>query len=562
MRIISFLVLLLLPVLVCSQDLKLILIGDSQQREIYGYPTGFSSRQAQEQSKVAIRSSEQELFSKYVHRAVFELEPDANAVIHLGDLLDYSCASEWDVAFDVLPEQYHNKIFLAPGNHDGIFQGNNNYGSLIKFFLRIMKLFKSDYDPGLQGHFGAVCNRGQIPGLKGYENTQFRKKDVFCAYLKTIRNPNLAAYNDLLEFCGVVEDARSQPIKDDEKSHASIDFPDVSLGLTLPLIYNDDFNWAVAAHFPHQQTASWSNGFFVQSFNFGLLDDTKLHFVLLDTTDWQTEPSYDLSDISLDCNADYSRSVRSAKCGNLSEEQIKLVESYLCSVNSNDVVFIAGHYPVKDLSARTYEWLLKTIQENPTKRIMYVSAHTHSGYIVKNQPIRELNLDSLIDNPVTYWTVSYATEQGEICFSQQSLYQKLGCDQLLGEGAVDLYNSIKTYKEKAEPWIFDGGESQWRNRAKDTYRAILDFILLRKLDISCEPKDGNFFDLSAMSTIIQMVSTCQDQLDNEIKNNQDLQVYAACQSIVGSRVFSSEVEPKTYERSFCFPIKAESLSSY
>ena len=95
-----------------AEDFNVILLGDTQQRELFGHPTGFSSKEAQDKSKVAVRSSEQELFAKYLQRVVYNLEPETNAIFHLGDLLDYSCESEWNAAVDVLTKEQLNKTFL------------------------------------------------------------------------------------------------------------------------------------------------------------------------------------------------------------------------------------------------------------------------------------------------------------------------------------------------------------------------------------------------------------------------------------------------------------------
>ncbi len=549
MKAFCFLFFLCLSLLAYSQDLKIVFVGDSQQREIFGSPTGFSSKQAQEHSKVAIRSSEQDLFSKYVQRMVLELESGASTVIHLGDLLDYSCASEWDSALDVLAQEERNKIFLATGNHDGNFQGNNNYGSLVKFLLRIMKIFNPNYDPSLSGHFGAVCNRSQIPAMAGYENTQFRKKDVFCAYLRTLRGFEMSGDEGLLRFCEVVENARSQPLDSKEALYAKLHFPSENADLTVPMVYHDDFAWSFVAHFPELQTASWTSGFFVQSLSFSLSENSKLHFVLLDATDWQAEPSFGLGDINLNCNASTSRSVMSTKCGNVSEKQRGIVGNYLDSLDPNDIVILVGHYPVKELGKETYDWVLTNVGSDFEKKRMYVSAHTHSGYVT-NEPVKELNLDSLIDNPPTYWTMVQNSQSHSVCFYQHNIYDKLNCKQVVGEGEANLRTVIQHYKHQSAPWFFDGGESQWRVRAEDAFRAINDFISKKNLDIACEAKESEFFRESSMQDIIQTVSLCQDQLDDAIKHNRSLQVYAACQSIVGSEVFQESCSKETAKK-FC-----------
>lgn len=521
-----------------AEDLKIIFIGDTQQRELFGYPTGFSSRQAQDLSQVAIRSSEQELFAKYVQKSVYDLEPDSTAVIHLGDLLDYSCESEWNSATSVLTQEQLTKTFLTPGNHDGIFQGNNHYGFWVKAWLKLMKLSNQTYDPGLQGHFSAVCD-SRLKVREKYENPEFRKKDVFCSYLNSFKEAYISERADLKNACGIVEKARHNILTNNDVSQLkslSQDIVSHNESESQSLKKNIT-KWSLYSSFPESATAEWTKGFFTQKIVFPLSDINNLHLILLDTSDWAETPKYN----DIKCNNHNHVNLKNSKCGVVSKKQQNYVNRYIDSLSNNDIVILSGHYPLKDLNYETEDWL-NSLSSSKSKKVMYLSAHTHNGYVTLNadKSPKEINIDSLIDFPSSYWSLK--TKNGQVCMQPNEIWEKLDCGRVLESEFSSLKIAIENYNLNTKKWHSDAGEAQWRYRAKDSYRALRAFAKSKDLGISCEEMKEGFFENSStsMPKVAEIVTNCQKQIDAVISNNKELQTYGACQALVGSAIFANK----------------------
>lgn len=159
-----------IPAAEVEAEATLYLMGDNQERELFGQESTYSEIIAHKLSSVAIRSIEQDLFSKFlVQYAVDEITTAVQVgtqpptILHLGDLLDYSCASEFEKV-SRQPWASYPQLFIAPGNHDVIFQGNASYLSdLGEALLRLKKIVNPAIDPTLAGHHNAVCRTQNRP---------------------------------------------------------------------------------------------------------------------------------------------------------------------------------------------------------------------------------------------------------------------------------------------------------------------------------------------------------------------------------------------------------------
>ena len=550
---IIFFITLVLALPLSAQELHITIISDSQQREILGSTTGFSAKQAQIVSHVAVRSSEQELFGKYVQRAVFDLEENSAAIVHLGDFLDYSCESEWNAATNALTNEQLRKLLLLPGNHDGLFQGNSEYGFFVKLGLTIRKIFNKGYDPSLQAHFRAICNSRHIcDDSHLYANYEFRKRDLLCAYLKESKNELLNNNPRLSTACEFVENARNGAVM--ESIDPIINYANFN---TLQA-FEPNYDWNMSVKLLSSQTANWIAGYFIQAIKFKLSNNT-LHLIMLDTNDWAQSPSFSTN-----------TSETSSYYGVILESQQKAVEDYLKSIPPSDKIIFAGHYPFKLLEPNSANWLGKLITESSSQR-MYISGHTHYGYIdtkdeehsshkvtenkrnsLVDQPsnvyykFSEINADSLIDWPSSYWSMTYDNDKNTACFSNQNLWEKLSCESTLASNSEAITKDIKYYKDHIKADTFDQGEKQWLWRAEDAYRAMKSFIQVNKLDkgeqkIECETLNFNLpqndFEKS-QKLIAEKLQECQIKLDDSLMLDTKLRNYAACESILGSKVFN------------------------
>ena len=89
-----------------------------------------------------------------------------------------------------------------------------------------------------------------------------------------------------------------------------------------------------------------------------------------------------------------------------------------------------------------------------------------------------------------------------------------------------------------------------------------DFIKLKTPNsVNCEDKKESFFSKGGREDIAQVVISCEKQVDLFISKNEDLQKYASCESMLGSRVFFDK-KKKLGSRVFFGQKKNNEVRSY
>ncbi|HEY0974611.1 MAG TPA: metallophosphoesterase family protein [Solimonas sp.] len=502
--------------------LDITIVADNQEKELFGHNTGFSAKEAQDETKVALRSSEQELFSKYVLRAALQDMPTAALAIHLGDLLDYSCATEWKrVASSLFSAPEGVPVLMAPGNHDGLFQGNVHYGAAVRNVLLFRSFWepKAGIDPGLEGHANAVCDP-EWGGVRRYQ-AKFRKRDLVCAYL--LRNPALAGDAAALRAtCEGVERGRTAKISLAEAARLRFSHdraqPDVH-GRALHVSFYDD------------RATEWSRGHLLQIQRLPL-DETRTRFVsviLLDTADWQTAPHFVLADRLWPC-----RSANNTDCGFIGNAQRLAVDAYLDGPGREDFIVLAGHYPLHRgaMHADTREWL-KARLARPNVLSRFVSAHTHDAFSDDSNA----NVDSLADHPVSYRVLSLRLDGDQVRahLAERDLGQTLRCDEVLELERDAVIKSVAAFVGNAHTGNGYGRE-QWLHRARDAERAMREMAAhISPGQALCAMADGPLSHRSDRAKIAARLTSCQAALDELIEADPEHQKRAACHAIVGAK---------------------------
>lgn len=503
---------------------RILVIADNQERELFGQFTGLSAKLADDLTKVAIRSSEQELFARFVMAAVQDREAERDGgpkvAIHLGDLLDYSCRSEWARASRALfgeEASSRRNVFLLPGNHDGIFQGNRHYWGL-SAVLSMMKLFVSDrYDPKLDGHWNAVC---RLPDDKETFLAASYKKHFFCAYGPRILAPDAWASAGLETACNITADGRTRGINTAEGMQTSIDVG-VAADETVRFRDPSDIQGRIAVTFG-PQTRRWSKGFFVQDLviPMGPAAKRQAHVIMLDSTDWSDVPTFKL--VGRKNNSAY---------GAISIQQRGVVERWIAST-PDEPYLLATHYPLASYERTAQRWLDGLLSGQGHQNVIPVllSAHTHHGSIrLKEGQMHEINMDSLIDAPVGYRNVVLSSDGTSVrlCTSLVDPYQSLGCDASLGAERPKIENAAGIY--------FVGrvrdNKRQWAYRATDALRAMNAFARDNKLP-ECQQVTFKFFRDTARA-----LGDCEARIEASIWHDSRLVRKAACTSIVAARSF-------------------------
>lgn len=519
----------MVPAFAAEAPISITFIADSQQRDLFGGSTGFSGRFAQDSSQVAVRSSEQELFAKYVMRAVIEREREADLVVHLGDFLDYSCESEWVDASSALTAEQWARTALVAGNHDGLFQGNDTYGGFVKGVLQLRKLFNNRYDPTLEGHFNAVCAHEAL-NAKKRRSFNFRKRDVFCSRVALMTAPRFAVPVEVNRACGYVEFARSNRV--DGRPDARVDLPLQHVGNWRS--GSTDVAYKLEAWFPEASVATWGRGYFLQVFELSpanrIGDGPAIVAVLLDTSDWQSRPGFKgQGECDKPGNTD---------CGSVSKKQRDAVAAFLATVPAGTTVLLGGHYPLKAMEGATAEWL-RRIVSGRAPHAAYFSAHTHFGDVYPIQAVAqgkaawEFNVDSLIDWPITYWNLMKPAEGGAACLSVHHPWKELGCDAALEDARYLVERAAKLYSAGIREG-FDQGEAQWRWRARDADRAMLAFAQVNGISVKCVKPN---FDKDGLVAISRALRSCMKQVDDAVVADPKLVRLAACTSLAGAAAF-------------------------
>lgn len=444
---------------------QLFLIADNQERELFGEESFYSQYLPHRVSKVAIRSVEQDLFAKFVTQEAFGViakrdGPAAKSpVLHLGDLLDYGCQSELH-KLSVMPWLAYEHLYIAPGNHDTIFQGNASYGGGFGFlYLLGKKLFNPSIDPTLDGHHNAVCARRTTQWwLPVWEQAtqenapaeivELAKRPRYAGLTSRRKYPNVREWpqNFRCDYMrmkkkSVVEDASVETYCDDVRYFGffKVDFEkvkEVGLPSTQLLPRQEDKYGLHISASSGRSLYSWNVGHLAQRIEVPLVAEGgagakgSIGVVLLDTTDWIGKPSW----------APWRKGSDSDR-GFVRDEQKDAVIAWLKAWSSTTSkvkgVVIAGHYPLSALEDDTIEWMVSLQKRFPFVLPVYLSAHTHVGYEAElamkdgSARIAEINVGSIIDAPVHIrdLSIEWHEEASEIHIRSTAieLDKELGC---------------------------------------------------------------------------------------------------------------------------------------
>lgn len=403
-------------------------MGDNQERELFGQESTYSEIIAHKISSVAIRSIEQDLFSKFlVQYAVDEITTAVQVgtqpptILHLGDLLDYSCASEFEKV-SRQPWASYPQLFIAPGNHDVIFQGNASYLSdLGEALLRLKKIVNPAIDPTLAGHHNAVCrtqNRPiayippevlamkQLPRYaeidhspRQYPGVRELPQRFRCDYLKLKARGGVGS-KEVEDYCSDVLFYSYYKVKNASQGLPPTEFP---------LAGRPDHWVGIKGG---ESLHDWARGYLIQRISVpveGTPAGGRIVVILLDTTDWSSTPTWAAWKTQDD-----------ASKGELSKGQRDVVDRWIAEAAGQPevrAVLLAGHYPLKAMSRASQEWLLIALQAQNVAPV-YLSAHTHAGHEDLIETTKgtvsaaEINVGSLVDAPLHYRSLSLRFHRG------------------------------------------------------------------------------------------------------------------------------------------------------
>lgn len=349
-----------------------ILLGDTQEHEATGFPLHDNDGAVDAYVEVAQRPPEQPLFGRRILEWVLVSHPD-EPTVHLGDVLDMSCASELHrmSAFIAAAKQ---EGAVLPGNHDGLMFG----------------IFNHMLDGNAPGYAGQAWQRGCLRGATASESaastsprdTVVTKRDFIAAYLT-----QLAA-----------------------GQHNSV------VGLAVPPATGD-------------ARTSWTNprrGAFLEAIEAQLLDERAYaNSFIAQKLRLPAAPgaSRRVVMIGLDTNQvsaivgslDTIRGISPGDIGHVRSDQLGAIEAWLEEARrAKDIVVFAGHHNWNRLSFASQARIAR-VMSTLDQPLVYISAHTHRGFWATHQlgprSLLELNVSSLSDWPIAYRRVTFALDE-------------------------------------------------------------------------------------------------------------------------------------------------------
>jgi len=386
-----------------------ILVGDTQEHEIMGLPASLKGGFFDRQVEVTIRPPQQALFGRMVLADLIQNAGD-RPIIHLGDLLDLSCRSELARMDKVLALAGENWV-LAPGNHDGLAMGILNFSSDTEKIG--YGSWAWDYECRVPSADGTIT---RTDGPQGYLASSdvilhwyLNKKRILSDQDAAIKVPGKIAPFDPRSLAKKQGRVLSDAEVEQERCAA---LPGVRVHWTQPESPGPHVNIeAVEARIEH-----WSRCYGTLPTRSFLLQKValpmeqaarafKVSMILLDTT--QTDRRFDGIGLGLfgDTGLADFVSTNPGEVGYLMDDQLQALREMIRKQGENEILIFGGHHPWEKLSPGSRKKLAEVLKEtrNP---LVYISAHTHTGYWKDHQlgdrPLLELNVSSLADWPVAF----------------------------------------------------------------------------------------------------------------------------------------------------------------
>jgi len=384
-----------------------LLVADNQLNNLATAPAFIRSSVADRFKGVSIRPPMLDLFARDVFCwAVRELGAD-RFVLHLGDALNISCTSEWRLFVEMMRDVASNPGWvMVPGNHDAYYYGNTGGGH--KWLSRLASMAEADV-PTL---WDRACSDEYPPRRRpGLRFTKNRMIDSYVAELK--RRANRDAWlggSKALDRClGKIAARRTCEYLAEDPTRI----------LRRVLIHK----------FPE---AEQHQSFVLQELELDINAEPPVRAILLDTVDYPANPAmiggaidrlaetacgvmgllpgvpgtesiWSKPYAALCHLAQQVESFNPGLTGNLSAAQIEAADRWLAELPAEGRYILVGHHPAKHLLPPSLAWLETRARDDP-RFVMYVSAHSHDGKIVRHEKeggarFIEVNVGSTTDWP-------------------------------------------------------------------------------------------------------------------------------------------------------------------
>jgi hypothetical protein len=346
-------------------------VGDTQEHNATGFPLHQEDGAVDTYVEVAQRPPEQPLFGRRLLEWAIQRHLDM-PLLHLGDVVDMSCQTEWVRMRRIFETGGQPKVIL-PGNHDGLLFGIFNHDLL------------TDYLTGDVLEWQRGCRQtseaDDIPPSSDGKGPALNKRMFLQKYIEfQAAGPN---YQFGLKSAKKLRDLR-----------------DIQLAWINP--DQEGFVEKVDANLVFGR--NYATSFIVQKLRLPPVPDAPRRVTVV---------GVDTSQLSVAVGVLNMLAGESpGDTGRVLDGQAKIIETYVQEAQrAGEIVIFAGHHSWNQLDVGSRNRLAKIMEpvDNP---LVYISAHTHEGWWAMhrlgNRSLLELNVSSLADWPIAYRRLAFA----------------------------------------------------------------------------------------------------------------------------------------------------------
>lgn len=349
-----------------------IAVGDTQEHLSTGHPLHDNDSAVDAYVEVTQRPPEVALFGRRMLEWALQRYPD-EPYLHLGDVMDLSCRIEADRMTKIFRATGRTGAIL-PGNHDGLMFGIYGYNIL-----------EAVADPEGK-RWNEACKRGAglDDGSRKTANEAFSKRDFLNLYL-----------GEHAKVQAEVPGLKAPPASGNVRLSWRNPKPDAFLS-------------AIEANLLDGQR--YADSFIAQRLKLPRAPGADRNVIVIGLDTNQAGALVGTLDVIMGHSP--------GSVGHIHPDQIQAVTAWVDeAIIDGDIVVFAGHHNWQGLGlpSRT---LLRGLMGKLRHLLVYLSAHTHSGFwamhrALARQPLLELNVSSLSDWPIAYRRISFAWSEAD-----------------------------------------------------------------------------------------------------------------------------------------------------
>ncbi len=349
----------------------MIAVGDTQEHNATGFPLHQEDGAVDTYVEVAQRPAEQPLFGRRLLEWAIQKHPDM-PLLHLGDVVDMSCQSEWHRMRKIFDTGEQAKVIL-PGNHDGLLFGVFNHDLL------------TDYLKGEVLEWQRGCRQTSededVPPSSDGKGPALNKRMFIQKYIEFLATgPH--------HHFGLKSPQKTKDLKDIQLAWINPDQEGFVEKVDANLVFGRNY----------------ATSFIVQKLRVPAEPDAlrRVTIVGIDTSQLSVAMGV-LNMLTGDSPGD---------TGRVLDGQARIIDAYVQEAQrAGEIVIFAGHHSWNQLDIESRN-RLATIMERVDNPLVYISAHTHEGWWamhrLRNRSLLELNVSSLADWPIAYRRIGFA----------------------------------------------------------------------------------------------------------------------------------------------------------